>query len=61
MGLVEVIVRLAAVGLVLWAVNTYVPLESRIKSIMNVVVVIMVLIWLFRVFGVVDFLINPRM
>ena len=50
--LITVIITLVVVGLILWLINTYVPMASSIKSILNIVVIIAVIIWLLRVFGV---------
>ena len=53
MPVLQLIIILAAVGLFLWAVNNYVPMDARIKQIMNVVVVIAVVLWLlFDVFHI---------
>ncbi|WP_104017252.1 Thivi_2564 family membrane protein [Roseovarius nitratireducens] len=51
MSLVNLIVTLVVVGVVLWAINTYLPMDRKIKSILNVVVVILVILWLLRGFG----------
>lgn len=51
MPLINLVVTLVVVGVALWAVNTYVPMDHKIKNILNVVVVIVVVIWLLRVFG----------
>lgn len=51
MPLINLVVTLIVVGVALWAVNTYVPMDHKIKKILNVVVVIAVVIWLLRVFG----------
>jgi len=51
MSLISLIVTLAIVGVILWAINTYLPMEGRIKQILNVVVVIAVLLWLLSAFG----------
>lgn len=51
MSLLNLIVTLVVVGVVLWAINTYVPMDRKIKSILNVVVVILVILWLLRGFG----------
>jgi hypothetical protein len=51
MGLVHLIVILVVVGALLWAVNTYMPMDGKIKKIMNVAVVIAVVLWLSTVFG----------
>lgn len=52
MSLVSLVVVLIVIGVLLWAVNTYIPLDPKIKNIINVVVVIAVVIWLLNVFGV---------
>ncbi|MEQ8251605.1 Thivi_2564 family membrane protein [Oceanibaculum nanhaiense] len=46
------ILTLVIVGVVLWAINRYIPMDHKIKSILNIVVVILVVIWLLRLFGV---------
>lgn len=51
MTLITVVITLVVVGLVLWLINTYIPMDRKIKSILNVVVVILVIIWLLRGFG----------
>jgi hypothetical protein len=43
---------LIIVGVLLWLVNTYIPMDGKIKSILNVVVVIGVVLWLLQAFGV---------
>jgi hypothetical protein len=52
MSLVTLVITLIVVGVLLWLVNTYIPMDGKIKKIINVVVVIVVIIWLLRVFGV---------
>ncbi len=54
MSLVSLVIVLIVVGVLLWLVNTYIPMDGRIKSILNAVVVIAVVLWLFSVFGVLD-------
>jgi len=49
--LVTVLIYLLVVGVLLWLVNTYIPMDSKIKSILNAVVVIAVVIYLLQVFG----------
>lgn len=51
MSLLTVIIVLVVVGVLLWLVNTYIPMDGKIKSILNVVVVIAVVIWLLQAFG----------
>lgn len=52
MPLISLVVILIVVGVLLWLVNTYIPMDGKIKRILNVVVVIAVVIWLLNVFGV---------
>jgi hypothetical protein len=52
MPLISVVIVLIVVGVLLWAANTYLPMDGKIKTIMNVVVVIAVVLWLLSAFGV---------
>jgi hypothetical protein len=58
--LVPVVITLGVVGLLLWLVNRYVPMQSQIKGILNGVVVIAVVLWLLKVFGLFDYLTKFR-
>ena len=51
MDLVHIIVVLIIVGVALWLINNYVPMDGRIKNILNIVVVIFVVIWLLQGLG----------
>lgn len=53
MSLINLIIILVVVGVGLWAINTYIPMDRKIKSILNIVVVIVVVLWLLSVFGIV--------
>ncbi|NNM99095.1 MAG: hypothetical protein HKL91_04795 [Candidatus Eremiobacteraeota bacterium] len=50
--LINVVVELVVIGVVLWLINRYLPMASSIRSILNFVVVIAVIVWLLRVFGI---------
>ena len=52
MSLIHLVVILIVVGVLLWAANRYIPMEPRIKSILNIVVIIAVILWLLNAFGV---------
>ena len=45
---------LVVVGVILWVINSYIPMQSTIKKILNVVVIIVVIVWLLNVFGLMD-------
>jgi hypothetical protein len=51
MSLINLIVVLIVVGVVLWLINNYLPMDGKIKSILNAVVVIAVVLWLLQIFG----------
>jgi hypothetical protein len=53
MTLINIVVILILVGLALWLVNTYIPMAAGIKSLLNIVVFIVVLIWLLQIFGLI--------
>ena len=53
MDLVTVVITLIVIGILLWAINRYIPMDSKIKSILNIVVVIVVVIWLLQGYGVI--------
>jgi hypothetical protein len=44
---------LVVVGVILWVINSYIPMQATIKKILNVVVIIAVIIWLLSAFGVI--------
>ena len=51
-GMVQVCVVIVVVGVLLWLVTTYIPIQQPIKSILIAVVVIALVLWLLSVFGV---------
>ena len=56
MPLITVVLTLCVVGVLLWLVNRYVPMQGQIKGILNGVVVIVVVLWLLKVFGLYSYL-----
>ena len=60
MPLIHVVVVLVVVGVLLWLVNSYIPMAGSIKSILNAVVVIAVVLWLLTVFGLMSELSNIK-
>lgn len=51
MPLLQVVMVLVVVGVLLWLVNSFIPMAGSIKSILNAVVVIVVVLWLMNIFG----------
>ena len=51
--LVQIVVTLVVAGLVMWLINTYIPMAAAIKSLLNLVVFVVLLIWLLQTFGLI--------
>lgn len=56
MPILHIFIALIVVGVLLWLVNTYIPLDSKIKKIINIVTVVVTILWLLKVFGVWGYL-----
>ena len=54
MSLISLVVTLVVVGVLLWLINTYIPMQATIKKILNIVVVIVVILWLLYGFGIIN-------
>lgn len=54
MPLINVVLTLIVVGFVLWLINRFIPMQGTIKTILNVVVVIAVVLWLLYGFGIIS-------
>ncbi len=54
MPLIHVVVVLIVVGVLLWLINRFIPMAGSIKTILNAVVVIVVIVWLLEVFGLMS-------
>jgi membrane-bound ClpP family serine protease len=52
MPLINLVVVLIVVGVLLWLVNAYIPMDGKIKKILNIVVLIVVVLWLLQAFGI---------
>jgi len=59
MTLISFVVTLMVVGILLWLINTYIPMDPKIKTILNIVVVIIIILWLLNVFGILGALDVP--
>ena len=51
MPLIQLVIVLIVVGVLLWLVNNFIPMDGKIKRILNIVVVIAVVLWLLSLFG----------
>ena len=50
MSLISLVLILIIIGVLLWLINTYIPMDAKIKKIINVVVVVAVVIWVLGIF-----------
>jgi hypothetical protein len=60
MPILTILLVLIAAGVILWIINTFIPMDRNIKTILNIVVVIAIIVWLLKVFGLWDSLNNIR-
>jgi hypothetical protein len=60
MPLLQILMVLVVVGVLLWLVNSFIPMQGQIKSILNAVVVIAVVLWLLNIFGLFHSLSHVR-
>lgn len=51
MDLLSIVIILIVIGILLWLINTYIPLDPKIRKIINIVVIVVVCIWLLRALG----------
>ncbi len=61
MPLLQVVLTLIVVGVLLWLVDRFIPMAGSIKSILNAVVVIVVVLWLLNAFGLLHTLSSIRL
>ena len=50
MNLISLILVLIGIGVILYLVNTFIPMDEKIKTILNIVVVVVLLLWLLKLF-----------
>lgn len=60
MPLISLLVVLIIVGLILYLVNTYIPMAAPVKTVINVVAVLILCLWLLSLFGIGDITIGHR-
>ena len=60
MSLITIVITLIVVGVLLWLVNTYIPMDGKIKKVLNIVVMVVVVLWLLNIFGVLGRLHDVR-
>jgi hypothetical protein len=53
MPLIQLVIVLVVVGVILWVINSYIPMQATIKKILNAVVIVAVVLWLLSIFGII--------
>jgi hypothetical protein len=61
MPLIYIVLTLIVAGVILWLINTYIPMAGGIKTILNVVVVVVVSVWVLQAFGLWQSVVNYRL
>jgi hypothetical protein len=56
MSLITVVLTIVVVGIILWLINRFIPMQGQIKGILNAVVVIVLVLWLLKIFGMFEYL-----
>jgi len=56
MSILTILLVIVVVGVLLWAINSFLPMDPKVKSILNVVVVILLILWLLQAFGLLNVL-----
>ena len=54
MPILTIIIVILVVGVLLWLINSFIPMQRTIKGILNAVVIIVLVIWLLKVFGLLE-------
>ena len=61
MSLLTIVIVLIVVGLGLWLINAYIPMQPVIKKILNIVVIVVVIVWLLAALGVWHYIANVHL
>ena len=54
--LIHVVVVLIIAGVALWLIESFIPMDAKILRLLQAVVVIVLVVWLLRVFGIINLL-----
>ncbi len=61
MSVLGLVIALIVVGVGLWVINNYMPMDAKIKKILNIVVVIIVVLFVLNAFGLMDPILGVRL
>lgn len=54
MPILQLIAVLVAFGVIMWAINTYIPMSAGVKKLLNIAVIVVLVLWLLKAFGLLD-------
>ena len=60
MPIISIIVTIVVIGVIMWLVNTYIPMPAPIRNVLMVVVVLLLCLWLLNIFGVMSYTLPVR-
>jgi cytochrome c biogenesis protein CcdA len=60
MPILTIVIVIIGVGVILWLINSFIPMQRTIKRVLNAVIIIILVIWLLKIFGVLDSLQNVQ-
>ena len=52
MSLLSIIGVIVLVGVLLWGINSFIPMDAKIGKILNAVIIIALVLWLLQAFGI---------
>lgn len=61
MPLIYIVLTLIVAGVILWLINTYIPMAGSIKAILNLLVVVVVCVWVLQAVGLWQSVLNYRL
>ena len=56
MSLESLVITPIVVGVLLWLINAYIPMDGKIKLILNMTVAVVVVLWILNTMGLIDYL-----
>lgn len=58
MSLLTILITLLVAGIILWLINTFIPMDEKIKKIINVIAIVVIILWLIKAFGLLKYISN---
>jgi len=53
MSVISIIILLGALGVIMWAVNKFLPMAPHFKTLLNIVVLVLAVLWVLGLFGLI--------